>query len=187
MKTVVIVLSLVAAWWLFQSMKAQPAQGGAISFYDFKVKTLEGDDFDFSSLRGKKVMLVNVASKCGLTPQYEDLEALYKSYGGDAFEIIAFPANNFGKQEPGTHEEIAQFCERNYGVSFPLMEKISVKGDDQHPVYQWLTNKEQNGMKSVSVKWNFQKFLIDEEGRWVDYLLPTTSPQSKKVIEWLSN
>jgi glutathione peroxidase len=110
-------------------------------FYDFKVKTLEGNDFDLSSLKGKKVMVVNVASKCGFTPQYKDLEEMYRKYEGDLV-IIGFPANNFANQEPGTAAEIREFCSQNYGVTFPMMEKISVKGDDMHPLYKWLTSKE---------------------------------------------
>jgi glutathione peroxidase len=109
-------------------------------FYDFKVKTLEGQTFDFSSLKGKKVMIVNTASKCGFTPQYKDLEELYTKFGGNDFAIIAFPANNFASQEPGSAAEIRKFCTDNYGVTFPIMEKISVKGNDMDPVYQWLFN-----------------------------------------------
>lgn len=122
------------------------------SFYDFKVKTLEGDDFDLSSLKGKKVMVVNVASKCGFTPQYKDLEEMHKKYEGELV-IIGFPANNFMNQEPGSATEIRQFCSQNYGVTFPLMEKISVKGKDIHPLYKWLTEKEKNGMMDSEVKW----------------------------------
>ena len=131
------------------------------SFYDFRVKTLEGQDFDFSSLKGKKVMIVNVASKCGLTPQYKDLEEVYEKYKDDNFIIIGFPANNFMNQEPGNASEIRKFCTDNYGVSFPLMEKISVKGEDMHPLYKWLTSKENNGVKDSEVTWNFQKYLYD--------------------------
>ena len=155
------------------------------SFYDYQLRTIDGQNFDLSTLKGKKVMIVNVASKCGLTPQYKELQSLYDEYGGENFEILGFPANNFGAQEPGTEQQIQSFCELNYGVTFKMFEKISVKGKDQHPLYQWLTNKELNGSLSVSVKWNFQKFLIDENGNLIDYLLPTTSPKSKKVIQWL--
>ena len=155
------------------------------SFYDYQLRTIDGQNFDLSTLKGKKVMIVNVASKCGLTPQYKELQSLYDEYGGENFEILGFPANNFGAQEPGTEQQIQSFCELNYGVTFKMFEKISVKGKDQHPFYQWLTNKELNGSMSVSVKWNFQKFLIDENGNLIDYLLPTTSPKSKKVIQWL--
>ena len=155
-------------------------------FYDFKVKTLEGQEFDFSSLKGKKVMVVNVASKCGLTPQYKDLEEVYEKYQSDNFVIIGFPANNFMNQEPGTATEIRKFCTDNYGVSFPIMEKISVKGDDMHPVYQWLTSKSKNGVRDSEVSWNFQKYLIDENGNLFEVIPPKEKPTSDKVIAWIS-
>ena len=153
-------------------------------FYSFKVKTLEGEDFDFASLKGKKVMVVNTASKCGFTPQYEDLEALHRQFG-DKLAIIGFPANNFLNQEPGSAFEIRQFCTENFDVTFPLMEKISVKGDDMHPLYKWLTSKELNGVMDSNVRWNFQKYLIDEEGNLVDVLYSKEKPGSKKVLAWL--
>jgi glutathione peroxidase len=155
------------------------------SFYDFKVKTLEGEDFDLSSLKGKKVMVVNVASKCGFTPQYKDLEEMYRKYE-DEMVIIGFPANNFGRQEPGTAAEIRQFCSQNYGVTFPMMEKISVKGDDMHPLYKWLTSKAKNGLMDSEVKWNFQKYLIDENGNLVDVLFSKEKPESEKALKWLA-
>ncbi|MGQ1784664.1 glutathione peroxidase [Saccharicrinis sp. GN24d3] len=155
------------------------------SFYDFKVKTLEGEEFSLSQLKGKKVLVVNTASKCGLTGQYEQLEAVYKKYGGDDFVIIGFPANNFMKQEPGTAEEIRAFCTKNYGVTFPMMAKISVKGDDMAPVYQWLTQKEKNGLEDSSVKWNFQKYLIDEEGNLVKVISPRTKPDDEEILNWI--
>lgn len=129
--------------------------------------------------------MVNVASKCGLTPQYEKLQALYEKYGGDKFTIIGFPANNFLKQEPGTNEEIQEFCKLNYGVTFQMMEKISVKGKDIAPVYKWLTKKSENGKEDESVSWNFQKFMIDEEGNWVGSVSPRTSPTDEKIISWI--
>ena len=140
------------------------------SFYDFKVKTLEGKDFDFRTLKGKKVLVVNTASKCGYTPQYEDLEKLYEKYGGDKFTIIGFPANNFMHQEPGSATEIRAFCSDKYGVTFPMMEKISVKGDDMHPLYKWLTSRKENGVLDSEVEWNFQKYLIDENGKLIDVI-----------------
>ena len=154
-------------------------------FYDFKVKTLEGNDFDLSSLKGKKVMVVNVASKCGFTPQYKDLEEMSRKYEGELV-IIGFPANNFANQEPGTASEIRQFCTKNYGVTFPLMEKISVKGDDMHPLYKWLTSKDKNGIMDSEVKWNFQKYLIDENGKLVDVLYSREKPESEKSMKWLT-
>lgn len=156
-------------------------------FYDFKVKTLEGDDFDFSSLKGKKVMVVNVASKCGLTPQYKDLQEVYEKYRGGNFVIIGFPANNFLNQEPGTAGEIRKFCTDNYGVTFPIMEKISVKGDDIHPLYKWFASKDMNGVRDSEVTWNFQKYLIDENGNLVDVIPPGEKPTDDKVIAWISS
>jgi len=155
-------------------------------FYDFKVKTLEGGDFDFSSLKGKKVMIVNTASKCGNTPQYKDLEEVYEKYHGDLV-IIGFPANNFLSQEPGSASEIRKFCTENYGITFPLMAKISVKGDDMAPIYRWLTSKEKNGVMDSEVKWNFQKYLIDENGKLVDVVNPKDKVTSDKVTAWISS
>jgi len=163
--------------------KLQPAK----SFYDFTVKTIDDQDFPLSKLKGKKVLVVNTASKCGYTPQYAELEKLYKEYGGDHFIIIGFPANNFMGQEPGSNEEIETFCRENYGVTFPMMAKISVKGKDMHPLYQWLTSKSLNGVMDPQVKWNFQKYLIDEKGRLVDVVMTKESPYSEKIINWLKN
>ena len=155
------------------------------TLYDFTVTTIDGNELKLSDLKGKKVLLVNTASKCGHTPQYEDLEKLYKEYGGDKFVIIGFPANNFLRQEPGTDEEIKSFCQKNYGVSFPMMSKISVKGDDIHPLYKWLTEKTENGVLDAEVSWNFQKFMIDENGHLVDFVAPKEKPYSDKIINWL--
>ena len=155
------------------------------TLYDFKVKSISGFDYDLSQHKGKKVLIVNTASKCALTPQYEDLEALYRKYGGENFVILGFPSNNFLGQEPGTNEEIVEFCTLNYGVSFPMMAKIEVKGKNQHPLYKWLTTKEENGVMNASVKWNFQKFLIDEEGRLVDSVNPQVKPTSDRIIGWI--
>jgi len=156
------------------------------NFHDFKVLTLEGEDFDLSSLKGKKVMVVNVASKCGFTPQYKDLEEMYQKYGGDLV-IIGFPANNFANQEPGSASEIRQFCSANFGVTFPLMEKVSVKGDDIHPLYKWLTSKDLNGVMDSEVKWNFQKYLVDENGKLFDVMYSKEKPESEKSLAWLSS
>jgi len=155
------------------------------TLYDFKTKTIDGKDFDLSTLKGKKVLIVNTASKCGFTPQYKDLEELYKSYGGDKFVIIGFPANNFGNQEPGTNTDIKSFCQLNYGVTFPMMSKISVKGNDMDPIYQWLTRKDLNGKLDSEVKWNFQKYLIDEQGNLVDVFDSKTLPGSDKIVGWI--
>ncbi len=155
------------------------------TLYDFTVKDIDGNDFSLASLQGKKVLVVNVASKCGLTPQYEQLQELYEKYRYLNFVIIGFPANNFMGQEPGTNEEIKEFCTANYGVTFPMMEKISVKGKDQAPLYKWLTNKSENGVLDQEVTWNFQKFMVDEEGHLVDVVLPKESPMSDKIVNWI--
>ena len=155
------------------------------SFYDFTVKTIDGKDFPLSSLKRKKVLVVNVASKCGLTPQYAQLEKLYEKYKDKDFVIIGFPANNFMGQEPGSNEEIAQFCSLNYDVTFPMMAKISVKGKEIAPLYQWLTEKKLNGKEDASVQWNFQKFMIDENGNWVGFASPKESPFSEKIVTWI--
>jgi glutathione peroxidase len=131
-------------------------------------------------------MVVNTASKCGLTPQYKDLQVLYEQYGSEKFVIVGFPANNFMKQEPGTNEEIVAFCERNYGVSFPMMAKIDVKGNDIHPIYSFLTQKEKNGVMDSKVTWNFQKYLINEDGVLEKVISPRTSPVDEEVIDWIT-
>lgn len=156
------------------------------SFYDFKMKALDGKVFDFSQLKGKKVLIVNTASMCGNTPQYSELEKLYKTYGGDNFIILGFPANNFGAQEPGSNKEIMEFCKKKYAVTFPMFEKISVKGDDIDPLYRWLTEKELNGVQDAPVKWNFQKFLIDENGKWSGVVAPKASPESEEIINFIT-
>lgn len=157
----------------------------AQNIYQFKVKDLYGETFDFSTLKGKKVLIVNTASKCGLTPQYKDLEALYKEYKDKGFTVIGFPANNFAGQEPGTNEEIGAFCQQNYGVTFPMMEKISVKGSDMAPIYQFLTQKSKNGLQDSDVEWNFQKYLINEKGELVKVISPRTLPTDAEVMNWI--
>jgi glutathione peroxidase len=157
------------------------------SFYDFKVKNIDGEDFDLASLKGKKVLVVNTASKCGFTPQYEDLQKLYDKYSSRGFIIIGFPANNFMNQEPGSEAEIKQFCTLNYNVTFPMMSKISVKGDDIHPLYEWLTKKELNGKADSKVKWNFQKYMIDENGKLVDVAFSKTNPMDDQIVNWIEN
>jgi glutathione peroxidase len=156
------------------------------TFYDFIATTIDGDSFPLSQLKGKKVLVVNTASKCGFTPQYTELEELFKTYGGDNFTIIGFPENNFLNQEPGTNDEIKEFCTRNYGVSFQMMSKISVKGKDMDPIYGWLTSKEQNGVMDAPVTWNFQKFLIDEKGALIGMVPPKESPKCDKIINWIT-
>lgn len=155
------------------------------SFYDYTVKDIDGNDFPLAQLKGKKVMIVNVASKCGFTPQYEQLEAIYSKYRDQNFIIIGFPANNFLHQEPGTNEDIKSFCTLNYGVTFPMMAKISVKGKDMAPIYHWLTEKDLNGFKNSSIKWNFQKYLINEEGQIEKIIPPKTKPDNPEIIKWI--
>jgi len=171
---------------LFGLLTAGIAVSQSKSFYDFTVKTIDGKEFPLSQLKGKKVMVVNTASKCGLTPQYETLQAVYDQYKSGDFVIVGFPANNFASQEPGTNQEIKNFCTEKYNVTFPMMEKISVKGDDIHPLYKWLTSKSENGVMDSEVKWNFQKYLIDETGKLVDVIPPKEKPDSEKVTNWLS-
>ncbi|NOR86278.1 MAG: redoxin domain-containing protein [Bacteroidales bacterium] len=157
------------------------------SFYDFTIKDIDGNDFPLSQLKGKKVMVVNVASKCGYTKQYKQLQEVYEQYGGDDFVIIGFPANNFLKQEPGSDEEIKEFCTLNFGVTFPMMSKISVKGKDIHPLYEWLTQEEKNGVMDSKVKWNFQKYLISANGKLEKKYSPGTTPDDDEIIEWIEN
>ncbi|MFA5417561.1 MAG: glutathione peroxidase [Bacteroidales bacterium] len=174
-----ILLTIFLTTLLTFTMSAQT------SFYDYTVTDIDGNPFALSQLKGKKVMVVNVASKCGFTPQYEQLEALYQKYKDQDFVIIGFPANNFKEQEPGTDDEIKSFCTLNYGVTFPLMSKISVKGDDMAPLYHWLTERDLNGSSNSTVKWNFQKYLVDENGQLVEVLNPWISPDKKKIAKWI--
>jgi len=152
------------------------------SIYEFRVPALSGGEIDFAKFRGKKILIVNTASECGFTPQYEGLEALYKKYR-DRLVIVGFPSNDFLFQEPGTNEQIAAFCKKNYGISFPMAQKISVKGLEMAAIYQWLTNKDHNGFQTSSVKWNFQKYLIDEEGRLVGVFAPKVEPLSEDIVQ----
>jgi len=156
------------------------------TIYQFRVKDLYGKEFDFASLKGKKILVVNTASECGLTPQYKDLEAIYEKYKDKNFVIVGFPANNFGSQEPGSNEEIAKFCKSNYGVTFPMMSKVSVKGKDMTEIYQFLTQKGKNGLQDSEVEWNFQKYLINEEGRLVKVLSPRVLPTDDEIVGWIN-
>ena len=155
------------------------------TIYQFKVEDLSGKSFDFASLKGKKIMIVNTASKCGLTPQYKDLEAVYKEYKDKGLVIVGFPANNFASQEPGTNEEIATFCQMNYGVTFPMMDKVSVKGNDMAAIYQFLTQKSKNGLQDSTVEWNFQKYLINEKGELEKVISPRTLVTDPEVLNWI--
>ncbi|MDF2447771.1 MAG: Glutathione peroxidase [Bacteroidota bacterium] len=182
MKALYIVAALVLLFLLFYRFK-KPAVKTTI--YQFKAKTLEGSEFDFSTLRGKKILIVNTASKCGFTPQYKELEELYQKYKDKDFVVIGFPCNQFGEQEPGSNEEIKDFCSRNYGVTFPMMEKTNVKGDSISPIYKWLTSKSENGVENSSVKWNFQKYMIDENGFLVGNVSSLKGPMTSKIITWI--
>ena len=150
------------------------------TIYDISINSIDGNTINFSDFKGKKILIVNVASECGFTNQYKGLQELYELYK-DKLAVIGVPCNQFGGQEPGDAAQIQAFCEKNYGVDFLITEKVDVKGDKQHPLYAWLTNKSLNGKKNSSVKWNFQKYLIDEDGNLIDYYLSITKPLSKKI------
>ena len=157
----------------------------AISIYDFKVQGIDGNIIDLSAYKGKKIMIVNTASQCGNTPQYEELEQLYKKYNGKLV-IIGFPANNFGGQEPGSNEEILSFCKKNYGVSFPMAAKVSVKGDDIDPLFKYLVEEASKKGFEDPIKWNFTKFLVDENGKLITVFHHKTTPMSEEVLKYLN-
>jgi len=154
------------------------------SLYDIKINSLQGKPINLQQFKGKKMLFVNVASKCGFTSQYKDLQRLQDTYK-DTLIIIGVPCNQFGKQEPGTPNEIQEFCKINYGVTFLITEKIAVKGENQHPLYAWLTKKSLNGKQNSTVKWNFQKYLIDDNGEFLNYYYSITSPTSSRLIKYL--
>jgi glutathione peroxidase len=168
-------ITAILAFWLMASP----------SIYEFKVPSLEGSTIDFSKYKGKNILVVNTASKCGYTKQYADLEKLYEQYKGNLV-IIGFPANNFGEQEPGSNEEIKEFCEKNYGVKFPMAEKVSVKGDDIHPLFKWLTSKQENGVMDAEIKWNFTKFLLDKNGKLIAVFPSAVNPMSEEITKYLN-
>jgi glutathione peroxidase len=157
---------------------------GVNSIHSFKVKSIEGKTIDFSSFKGKKILVVNTASKCGYTPQYDALQKVYNEYK-DKLVIVGFPANNFGGQEPGSDSEIQDFCKANYGVSFPMASKISVKGSDMAPIYKWLTSKTENGVLDAEVGWNFGKFLLDENGKLLQYFPSKVKPDSDEILKFV--
>ncbi len=154
------------------------------SIYDFKVEGLNGGTIDFAAFKGKKILIVNTASKCGFTPQYEGLQKLYETYK-DKLVIVGFPANNFFSQEPGSNETIDEFCKKNYGVTFPMAAKISVKGRKIAPIYQWLCNKEENGVMDAKISWNFNKFLLDENGKLIGHFKSSVKPMSEEITSKL--
>jgi glutathione peroxidase len=173
-----VIISFMALFAAFKS-------DGYKSLHDFKANTLEGKEFDFKSLKGKKVLIVNTASECGYTPQYKELEALYQKYKSKNFEVIGFPCNDFGGQEPGSAEEIKSFCEKNYGVTFQMMEKVAITGGNISPVYKWLMHKSENGVLDSKVNWNFNKYLIDENGKLVKYLPSKVKPLDPEITSWI--
>lgn len=204
MKRITLILFTVFSFAIVHANSAEKKNHSTErkTFHDFVVKDIDGNYFDLSKLKGKKVLVVNTASKCGLTPQFEMLQKLYESMDKDKFEIIGFPANNFLKQDPGTNEEIKDFCEANYGVTFPMMDKVSVsdyiynsyppdenKADktSTSEIYQWLTKKELNGVADTKITWNFQKFLIDENSNLIGSLAPNVISEILLLSEWMEN
>lgn len=178
-----VAVSTLALFFVKAKDSKNDGKGTAKSVYDFTLKNAKGQDVKLSDYRGKVVMLVNVASKCGYTPQYEGLQKIYERYKDQGFTILGFPANNFGAQEPGTDEEIQQFCRINYGVTFPVFSKISVKGDDKHPLYKYLTEKETNPRFAGEIKWNFNKFLVSKDGKIIARFESADKPEDAKVTQ----
>jgi glutathione peroxidase len=179
MKTLLLLFTFLAFTTMVNGQNT-----GKKSFYDFKMKAIDGKEIDFAQYKGKKVLVVNTASECGYTPQYEDLQKLHEQYG-DKIVVLGFPANNFGGQEPGSNEDIVQFCKKNYGVTFQLFQKISVKGEDMHPLYQFLSKKELNGKVEQEPGWNFSKYLINEKGEVVMFFPHKTKPLSEEILAFV--
>lgn len=177
-----LAIGAISAYLLSNGFVKEDISLRSNSIYQFKVPALNGTEINFADFKGKKIMVVNTASKCGLTPQYEGLEKLYQKYR-DKLVIVGFPSNDFLFQEPGTSKEIAEFCRLNYGVSFPMAAKIKVKGRNQAPIYQWLTNKKLNGKENSSVTWNFQKYILDENGELIKHFSPKTVPGDPEIIK----
>ena len=155
------------------------------SIYDFKVESIDGQEINFADFKGKKILIVNTASECGFTKQYADLQKVSQDYA-DKLVVIGFPANNFGGQEPGTNTDIGAFCEKNFGVTFPLAAKVSVKGEDTAPIFKFLTDKDLNGVKNTTIMWNFTKFLVDENGKLVDSFISTTKPTDNAITKYFN-
>jgi glutathione peroxidase len=166
------------------TQQAAPATQQTNTIHKFKVPSIEGKTIDFASFKGKKILVVNTASACGYTPQYEGLEKLYKE-NKDKLVVVGVPANNFGGQEPGTNEDIQEFCKVRYGVTFPLTSKVEVVGENTHALYKWLTTKEQNGVLDATVKWNFNKFLLDENGKLLEYFPSKVLPTGEEIMKYL--
>lgn len=172
---------MIISFGLPSLFKGQPSS----SIHQFTANSIEGKVIRFEDFKGKKLLIVNTASECGLTPQFKQLQELFDTYKDRNFLIIGFPCNDFASQDPGSNTEIQSFCQRNYGVSFLMMEKIHVKGNEIHPIYRWLTQKKENGVMSSQVKWNFQKYLIDENGFLVDTVSPWKQPTTKRIVKWI--
>ena len=173
-------INILLIMFSFFSFNSSSTNSNTTSFYDITINSIDGDVIDFSSFKGKNVLIVNVASYCGFTGQYKALEKLFTE-NKDNLIVIGVPCNQFGGQEPNNEKQIQEFCEKNFGVSFTLTEKVDVKGSNQHPLYKWLTNKNLNGAIESSVKWNFQKYLVNKNGQLINYFLSTTSPTSTKI------
>ncbi|MCH7414482.1 glutathione peroxidase [Belliella sp. R4-6] len=195
MKNLLAILVLIAFACTSSVQKKEPQNSDPLtldkmimekSIYDFKLNDIDGNEVDFSQFKGKKLLLVNVASKCGYTPQYEDLQKLNEEYG-EKVVILAFPANNFGGQEPGTNEDIKQFCSTNYGVTFQMFDKISVKGADKHPLYRWLSDKDLNGWNDKEPSWNFCKYFIDENGELKKFFASSVNPMDDEIINLIKS
>jgi glutathione peroxidase len=178
-KILILINSIAGAFVI----KGQPTS----SIHQYTATSINGKVIKFEDFKGKKLLIVNTASKCGLTPQYEQLQRLHEQYKDKGLVIIGFPSNDFAHQEPGSNADVESFCQVNYGVSFLMMEKVTVKGENMHPVYKWLTSKSLNGVMDSHVKWNFQKYLIDENGYLVDMVLPWKKPDCKRILKWLSH
>jgi glutathione peroxidase len=177
----ILLISLAVILYAFIGRKGTPTS----SIHQFRAKNIDGDEVSLSSFKGKKILIVNTASKCGFTPQYKNLEALYEKYKDKNFVSVGFPGNQLGNQEPGNSSDIKSFCTRNYGVTFPMMEKVDVKGNSICDIYNWLTSKDKNGVESSSVKWNFQKYMIDENGFLVGNVNSFKSPNCDKIVNWI--
>jgi glutathione peroxidase len=185
MKIVGLITSIIlSVFFINETNLNKTAMSTQPSLYDISINSITGEPINLSDFKGKKILFVNTASECGFTGQYEGLEKLHQTYK-DKLVVIGLPCNQFGGQEPGTLTEIQTFCKQNYGVTFLMTEKIDVKGENQHPLYAWLTKKELNGVKSSSVKWNFQKYLIDENGKYIDFYYSLTKPLSSKITKQL--
>ena len=182
--SLLIVIALIVGWKMFKESNQYKATAALVDFYSLSAMTLEGEDYNFEKLRGKKVLIVNTASECGFTPQYSELQKLHEEYGSEAFVILGFPCNDFGKQERGDSDEIGAFCQKNYGISFQMMEKVKIKGDT-HPVYKWLTEAAQNGVSDHNIRWNFQKFTVSENGELVGSYRSAVSPLDNSITTFV--